>query len=132
MRVKDMYGILARNVTQVEHTPDAPRHFKILMTNTENDMEGESGDKGLAHYVPCICLSVLQEPETLVIARLTALFRVLTISFLNIFHVFLTLPVLIMITRFLYYHLTIPTLVHLFLFLGRSVASWIFELQVFR
>ena len=69
MRVKDMHGILARNVTQVEHTPDAPRHFKILMTNTKNDMEGKSGDKGLAHYVPCICLSVLQESESLVFAR---------------------------------------------------------------
>ena len=69
MRVEDMHGILARNVTQVEHTPDAPRHFKILMTNTENDMEGKSGDKGLAHDVPCIFLSVLRESESLVFAR---------------------------------------------------------------
>ena len=42
MRIKDMHGILARHVTQVEHTPDAPRHFKIIMTATKNDMEGTS------------------------------------------------------------------------------------------
>ena len=69
MRVKDMHGILARNVTQVEHTPDAPRHFKILMTNTKNDMEGKSGDKGLAHYVPCwlfrFCSEVLDVDSSL-------------------------------------------------------------------
>ena len=69
MRVKDMHGILARNVTQVEHTPDAPRHFNILMTNTKNDMEGKSGDKGLAHYVPCwlfrFCSEVLDVDSSL-------------------------------------------------------------------
>ena len=69
MRVKDMHGILARNVTQVEHTPDAPCHFKINMTATKNDMEGTSGANGLIHCVPCICLSILQDPESLVFAR---------------------------------------------------------------
>ena len=56
MRVKDMHRILAHNVTEVEHTPDAPRHFKILMTATKNNMEGTSGANGLTHYIPCICL----------------------------------------------------------------------------
>ena len=51
-----MHRILDHNVTEVEHTPDAPRHFKILMTATNNNMEGTSGANGLTHYIPCICL----------------------------------------------------------------------------
>ena len=69
MQVKDLHGILDRNITQVEHTPDAPRHFKILMTATKNNIEGTSGANGLTHYVPFICLSILQDPESLVFAR---------------------------------------------------------------
>ena len=38
MMFEDMLGIMSRNVTEVEHTPDAPHHFKYHMTAMKNDM----------------------------------------------------------------------------------------------
>ena len=69
MRMNDLHEMRSRNVSQIEHTPDAPRHFKFVMEATKNDMEGQGPLSTLTHLVPCICLTHLDDDSSLKFAR---------------------------------------------------------------
>ena len=57
MRIQDCVRLYSDNIIKDPHSPADPRHFRLVLEQTKNDIEGTGPAHGLSYYLPCICLS---------------------------------------------------------------------------